>query len=151
VHSQYLSQHTDRRHKACHFQQTTSEHARRLCSVVEQDLAEILHDSWAQIGHDNDAIAIDHDGIAAQVINAADAQDVAALEASFKRVQTTYCNETLGEIADRILIYTVQKGWAGACKVRRCATALPCAALTIQSAIAHTCLQPLLRARRCRS
>ena len=89
------------------------------CRVVEQDLVEILHESWAAICPEEDAqaLAIDHDGLAAQVIDAADAQDANALEAAFKVVQAKYDDQTLGEITDRILIYTVQKGWAGACKV----------------------------------
>ena len=88
--------------------------------VVEQDLAEILHDAWAAIGPENNTLHVDHDGIAAQVIDAADAQDTYALEVGFERIRTTYDEHTLGEITDRILIYTVQKGWAGACKVRKC-------------------------------
>jgi hypothetical protein len=87
------------------------------CRVVEQDLQEILHEAWAAIVPENDTQEIDHDGIAAQTIDAADAQDTAALEAAFIRVQSTYDDHTLGEITDRVLIYTVQKGWAGACKV----------------------------------
>lgn len=89
-----------------------------MCRVVEADLVDILQDAWAAIAPENDTQEVDHEAIAAQVIDAADSQDQHSLEAGFKRVQATYDDHTLGEISDRILIYTVQKGWVGACDVR---------------------------------
>ena len=115
---------------------TPSQHI-AACRVVEADLADILHEAWAAIVPETDPQAaeiVDHDVVAAQVIDAADAQDVAALEAAFRLVQSTYDDQTLGDISDRVLIYTVQKGWSGACKVRALhararAQRLHCAAL----------------------
>ena len=85
--------------------------------MVEQDVADILHDAWAA-APDAEPINLDHDAVAAQVMDAADVQDADALRAALQLVQSSYDETTLGDIADRVLIYTVQKGWSGACKVR---------------------------------
>ena len=105
--------------------------------MVEQDVADILHDAWAA-APDAEPINLDHDAVAAQVMDAADVQDADALRAALQLVQSSYDETTLGDIADRVLIYTVQKGWSGACKVRarppQRHSALPCYNVTLTCA-----------------
>jgi hypothetical protein len=85
--------------------------------VVEADVGELLDKAWLTVGSNLEANDVDHYAIAAELMKAADGQDAAALEEAFLRVCSTYGKETLGRVSDKILIYTVQKGWSGACKV----------------------------------
>jgi hypothetical protein len=89
-----------------------------VCRVVEADLAELLEKAWPHVGPKHPEVTdVDHYAIAAEVMKAADGQDAAALKEAFLRIDSAYGKETLGKVSDRILIYTVQKGWSGACKV----------------------------------
>lgn len=65
----------------------------------------------------------DHQFTARSIVEATEAQDHAALEVAFKATRDAYDEGTLGEVADRVLIYSVQKGWAASCKVRTLAWA----------------------------
>lgn len=89
-----------------------------LCRVVEQDIADILLDAWqARTTDGGDISQSAHTATAKQLIDSADQQDFGLLEKAFVSVQDEHDEHTLGDIADRILIYTVQKGWGAACKV----------------------------------
>jgi len=86
--------------------------------VVEQDIADILLDAWHSSAPEGADVSLSHHAVYAQaLIDAADQQALNELEAAFDRVEKEYDEQTLGDVADRILIYAVQKGWGAACKV----------------------------------
>jgi hypothetical protein len=94
--------------------------------VVEQDIADILLDAWqARAAEGVDISQSSHAATAKEIIDAADQQEFATLEKSFMKIQEEHDEHSLGDVADRILIYSVQKGWGAACKVRvqRCSLA----------------------------
>ena len=89
-----------------------------LCRVVEQDIADILLDAWqARATDGGDISQSHHTATAKHLIDSADQQDFGLLERAFASVQDEHDEHTLGDVADRILIYTVQKGWGAAAKV----------------------------------
>lgn len=89
-----------------------------VCRVVEQDIADILLDAWHSSAPEGADVNLSHHSACAKaLIDAADQQELNDLEAAFVRVEAEYDEQTLGDVADRILIYAVQKGWGAACKV----------------------------------
>lgn len=94
-------------------------HVHCLCRVVEQDIADILLDAWQARTDAGDSSQSTHAAAAKQLIDSADQQDFGMLEKALVSVQDDHDEHTLGDVADRILIYTVQKGWGAACKVRQ--------------------------------
>lgn len=75
-------------------------------------------DAWQARATDSGDISQSaHLATAKQLIDSADQQDFGLLEKAFATVQNEHDEHTLGDVADRILIYTVQKGWGAACKV----------------------------------
>eukprot|EP00892_Ulva_mutabilis_P011732 jgi/Ulvmu1/8931/UM005_0022.1 len=86
--------------------------------VVEQDIADILLDAWHSSAPEGADVNLSHHSACAKaLIDAADQQEINDLEAAFVRVEAEYDEQTLGDVADRILIYAVQKGWGAACKL----------------------------------
>lgn len=89
-----------------------------VCRVVEQDIADILLDAWHSSAPEGADVSLSHHAVCAKaLIDAADQQEINELENSFIRVEAEYDEQTLADVADRIFMYAVQKGWGAACKV----------------------------------